>query len=260
MPKMSRSSLFSNKLNTWQEVNTVSQLGDFHSSFSLYIDESCHLPHDNSRYMVLGFICCETEKKGVISKKLRALKQEHGLRRNFELKWGQVSGSRLTYFKSVVDLFFEEDSLTFRALIANKEGLDHAAFQQTHEEWYYKMAYLLLKPALKQEVVFDIYFDRRDANEVGQIDNLNRILGNTPAVSWSSTQGRKHSVDSKQVELIQLADLLIGAISYTNRNLSTSQASIDLIQYIEQKAGLSLKSKTGLNAKKINLFFWDPRN
>jgi Protein of unknown function (DUF3800) len=229
------------------------------SDFSIYLDESCHLPHDNSKYMVLGFVKCETAKKNELNQKLRALKAEHGLRRNFELKWTQVSNSRLEYFMRVVDLFFSEDALEFRALVASKDGLNHEAFQQTHEDWYYKMAYQLLLPAMKYDVVLDIYFDSRDSHENKQIQNLKRILSNTPVVSWSAVQGVIQPVDSRQVELIQLADLIIGAISYANRGLATSDASIKLVEYIEQKAGKSLKSKTALGARKVNLFFWEPR-
>jgi hypothetical protein len=229
------------------------------SDFSIYLDESCHLPHDNSKYMVLGFIRCETAKKVELNQKLRALKAEYGLRRNFELKWTQVSNSRLEYFMSVVDLFFNEEALSFRALVASKDGLNHEAFQQTHDDWYYKMAYQLLLPSMKHDVVLDIYFDSRDSHENKQIDNLKRILSNTPVVSWSAVQGVIQPVDSRQVGLIQLADLIIGAVSYANRGLATSEASLKLVEYIEQKAGKSLRSRTALGAKKFNLFFWEPR-
>lgn len=209
--------------------------------------------------MVLGFVKCRTEKKVEIARSLRALKRQHGLRHNFELKWGQVSNSRIQYFLDVVDLFFNEPSLSFRAVVAKKEGLNHSAFQQSHDDWYYKIAYRLLLPAVKEAEVCDVFFDRRDTDEASKIENLNRILSNSIPTSRDVRTGVRIPVDSRQVELLQLADLLIGAISYVNRGLASSPARIQLVEHIQQKSGLTLKSTTGLGIHKFNLFFWTPQ-
>ena len=52
------------------------------------------------------------------------------------------------------------------------------------------------------------------------------------------------NVRSHEVEIIQLVDLLIGAIAYCNRNLKTSDAKIRLIDRIKDLSGYDLTSST----------------
>ena len=66
-------------------------------------------------------------------------------------------------------------------------------------------------------------------------------------------------VRSHEVELVQLADLLIGAVGYVNRKLNSNQAKINLINSIKQKSGYSLTTSTFLKESKFNLFHWEPQ-
>ena len=68
--------------------------------FNIYCDESCHLVNDRSQVMVLGCVWCLRDRVAEISKRLREIKEQHGLaspadyhadRRPFELKWQKVS-------------------------------------------------------------------------------------------------------------------------------------------------------------------------
>lgn len=54
--------------------------------YNTYCDESCHLEHDNINTMVLGAIWCAKEKKSKIFGRIREIKSEYGLSRNFEIK------------------------------------------------------------------------------------------------------------------------------------------------------------------------------
>lgn len=57
--------------------------------YSMYCDESCHLPNDNSDIMVLGAIWCETSKRKLIFNRIREIKHNNGLKPGFELKWNK---------------------------------------------------------------------------------------------------------------------------------------------------------------------------
>jgi hypothetical protein len=67
-------------------------------------------------------------------------------------------------------------------------------------------------------------------------------------------------IRSEESEIIQLADILIGALSYLNRKLNTSTAKKQIIDHIKQRSGLSLEKNTLLQEKKFNLFLWQPQN
>jgi hypothetical protein len=67
---------------------------------------------------------------------------------------------------------------------------------------------------------------------------------------------RSQLVHSNEVEQLQLADLLIGAIAYINRGLSANTGKTAIIERMKQRSGYSLTKTTLLHEEKINLFRW----
>lgn len=61
-----------------------------------------------------------------------------------------------------MNYFFDNQDLHFRVLIVkDKSELDHAAFYQTHDFFYYKMYFDMLKTILEQESYL-VIIERRD--------------------------------------------------------------------------------------------------
>src|SRR4051794_33377237 len=115
-------------------------------TYNVYCDESCHLERDHQRVMVLGAVWCPAEKAREAAVRLREIKAAHGLPPTFEVKWSKASASGLPFYQELVDYFFDNDDLHFRALVVpDKSLLDHEAFSQTHHVWYFKMYFELLK-------------------------------------------------------------------------------------------------------------------
>lgn len=95
--------------------------------------------------MVLGAVWCPLAKTKDISHKLKEIKKNHNLCKNFELKWTKVSPAKVDYYINVVSYFFNEVDLHFRSLIiSDKMRLCHKDFKQDHNSWYYKMFFILL--------------------------------------------------------------------------------------------------------------------
>ncbi|WP_270694458.1 MULTISPECIES: DUF3800 domain-containing protein, partial [unclassified Aeromonas] len=114
--------------------------------FNVYCDESCHLENDGQSAMVLGAVWCPLDKRSEIVRRLREIKQKHGLAPDFEVKWTKVSQSKLAFYRDLLDYFFDDDDLHFRGLvIPDKSQLNHEAFGQSHDDWYYKMYFVMLK-------------------------------------------------------------------------------------------------------------------
>jgi hypothetical protein len=63
-------------------------------------------------------------------------------------------------------------------------------------------------------------------------------------------------VHSHEVEILQLADLLIGTISYINRGLSSNAAKIALVERMRDRSGYSLTKTTLYLENKVNLLCW----
>ena len=225
-------------------------------AYNVYCDESCHLEHDHQPVMVQGALWCLKDKAHEIAVRLREIKAAHGLPANFELKWTKVSPAKQAYYLDVLDYFFDDDDLHFRAWVAHKSGLRHEDFGQTHDDWYYKMMFGLLEPVLTPDAGFHIYLDKKDTRSAGKVKKLHDVLCNNRYDFKRTIVQRVQVVESHAVEQLQLADFLIGAVAYTNRDLSGSAAKNALIARIRQRSGYSLNKPTLLREPKFNLFVW----
>lgn len=201
---------------------------------------------------------CPMEKRKEICIRLREIKQRHGIPASTEVKWGKVSPAKLDFYMQWIDYFFDDDDLSFRTvIIPEKQHLNHTSFQQTHDGWYYKMLFTLLKVLLKPQNRHRIYIDYKDTRSGEKANELHQVLCNNAYDFDRRIIERVQPVASHESELLQLCDLLIGAIGYHNRKLSDSSAKLALIDRIKQRSGLSLERNTLLAATKINLLRWE---
>lgn len=226
---------------------------------NIYCDESCHLEVDGHSTMVLGAVWCPTDKAAEMAKRLRELKVKHRMPDGYELKWTSVSRSREAYFCDVLDYFFDDDDVNFRALVAKKAGLNHAGYGQSHDEWYYKMLFEMLKVLLDPDKHFRVYFDYKDTHGGRRIAKLHEVLSNSLYDFSRDIVERVQLVRSHEVELMQLSDFLIGAIGYLNRGLTANSTKLALIKRMQERSKLSLTRTTLLRAQKVNLLAWSPQ-
>lgn len=225
--------------------------------YNVYCDESCHLENDREKAMVLGAVWCPLEETRRISASIREIKQKHGLRSDFEVKWTKVSPAKLGFYLDLMDYFFDEYDLHFRALIVpDKSKLKHAAFEQDHDAWYYKMYFDMLKVIFDPEARYRVYLDIKDTRGGAKVKMLHHVLCDNmydfsrEIIEWIQL------VHSSEVETLQLTDLLLGAVSYVNRGISTSEAKLALVELMKRRSGYDLTRTTLLREMKVNLFRW----
>lgn len=228
-------------------------------TYNIYCDESCHLENDGHGVMVLGAVWCPLEKRYEIATRLREIKVDHGLKPEFEMKWTKVSPAQVRFYRSIINFFFDDDDLHFRAVvIPDKKLLDHQIFGQSHDEWYYKMYFEMLRVILSPHEKYRIYLDYKDTHGATRVRKLDQVLRNSLYDFSREILERTQIVRSDESELLQLTDLMIGAVSYANRSLTTSQAKLSLIERIRERSGYSLKRTTLFRENKVNIFCWQP--
>jgi len=230
------------------------------SIYNIYCDESCHLEHDNQKAMVLGAVWCPLEEVKRVSRELMAIKTGHGLSKTFELKWVKVSPAKLDFYLAVLDYFFDCDELCFRGVvIPDKSRLNHALFSQNHDDWYYKMFFVLLKQIFEPPSRYRIYLDIKDTRSQQKVEKLHDVSTNNIYDFDKTIIERIQHVRSHEVEIMQLTDLLIGALSYVHRGLATSTAKLALIRKIQERSGHSLLRTTLPREPKVNILVWNAR-
>jgi len=188
--------------------------------------------------------------------------------RQFEIKWTKVSPAKLDFYMKLVDYFFRQPELHFRGVVIDKTVLDHARFHQLHDDWYYKMMFTLLEPIIDPQQCHRGYLDIKDTRSEEKRAKLERVLRNANYDYDSTIIERVQQIRSYESELLQLADLLIGAVAYHHRvrrgdlpgpGRPLNAAKIALIERIRQRSGKTLERNTLLREPKFNLLCWRPR-
>jgi len=226
---------------------------------NLYCDESCHLPNDGKPLMVLGLVACPLGKTREIAVRLREIKRRHGMAESFEVKWNKVSQGQVAFYMDWLDYFFDDDDLSFRAVVADKTGLQHDAFGQDHDDWYYKMMFLLVQHVIRPDACFRIYLDKKDTRSAQKVAKLHDVLCSNVLDFDRRVIERVQVIESHAVEQLQLTDLLMGAVGYVNRGLSGNAGKEALLARIRERSGYALTRSTLLREPKFNLFLWRGR-
>lgn len=228
--------------------------------YNIYCDESCHLENDKQSSMVIGGIWVPKDKKGEISKRIKEIKERHELSKKIEIKWVKVSKSKVDFYLDLVDYFFDNPDLHFRAIIVPDKGiLNHKKYSSSHNEWYYKIYFDMLKNIINSDSLYNIFIDVKDSQGGEKIKKLHKVLSNNIYDFDSRIVKKIQLVRSDELSCLQLADLLIGALSYLHRGVNTNSGKIDVINRIKKRSGLSLMKNTLYRVEKVNILVWEPK-
>ena len=173
-----------------------------------------------------------------------------------EIKWVGVSPAKVDFYRDVLDYFFDDNDLHFRALVADKSQLRHAEFGQDHNGWYYKIYFTLLKQLLDPTKRYRIFLDIKDTRSSAKTGKLRDVLSNSILDFDRNIIEHLHTARSHEIQQLQLADLLTGLVGYANRGLETSQAKLALIARMRKRSTYGLDRTTLLSESKVNLFHW----
>ncbi len=226
--------------------------------YNIYCDESCHLENDRQPIMALGAVWCNKNEAKRLAQEIAELKRRHNA--NGELKWVKVCNSREKFYLDLVNWFFAEKAIHFRALVVlEKNRLNHDLFNDnSHDNFYYKMYFSLLNKLLSPESKYDIYLDIKDTRSAEKNHKLKEVLCNDRYDFTGEMIGELKNIRSHDSHLLQIADFLLGALSYKHRGLNKNETKLKVIDQIERK-GYQLTSSTPLREDKFNIFLFTPR-
>jgi hypothetical protein len=159
-----------------------------------------------------------------------------------------------------MNYFFDCEDLHFRALIVpDKSLLNHEAYHQTHNDFYYKMYFDMLKIILGPNDRYRIYVDIKDTRGGEKIKKLHEVLSNNLYDFSREVIERIQLVRSHEIEILQLTDLLVGTIASANRRVTVSPAKRAMVALMRKRSGYSLEKTTLFREDKVNLFHWQAK-
>lgn len=221
-------------------------------TYNFYCDESTHIENDGQPFMILSYISTPYHLLKMHNQNIREMKMKHFYKG--EMKWSSISKSQYPFYNEMIDYFFNSD-LNFRAIVIDKSQLDHKSHNQNHNDFYDKMYYQLLNKKINPEFNYNIYIDIKDTHSYLKARNLKTYLER----DYNNIRNLQ-VIRSYESELMQLTDVLMGAINYRLRGLNKVTAKNNIIEKIERHCGKPLTQKTDKAENKFNLFFIDLKN
>lgn len=219
---------------------------------NVYCDESRHTSNPEDPFMVIGALSCPRDKKEEIARRINLLRKQYATWREFG--WKTLSPNRRDFYWSLLELFATEPSLSFRCIVADRSILDHEQYNDGDNELgFYKLYYQMLVHWLKRDHAYHIFLDGQQNKTQRRFIDLRDILRRK--LTGKAKIECLEPVSSHRIPLIQLADLLIGAVGYTWNDRQGSEIKLEYCAEVAKIAGLrTLKTTTTLSAEKFNIF------
>lgn len=217
--------------------------------YHVYCDES---RQTNERFMVLGGILVTGQGVEGIEKQIMQCRDDTKM--HAELKWGKVGDAKLEEYRAFVDLFFalnKSDHAHFHSMCIDTWKLNHKLYNEgDRETGFYKFYYQLLLHSFggkylrgSDDTKLLLYLDRRNTSyKLSKLKEvLNRGIEKTYKVKnqpFVTVEAR----DSKSSNLLQLADILMGAVGFQkngyHRQPGAKKSKVSLAEHIAAKVGV----------------------
>lgn len=232
-------------------------MNDDMPTIKLFCDESCHLECDAADIMVLGAISCEAKKSVSLNRHIKWLRHQHNY--HTELKWTKLIAKQWPFYRALLDLLIDDEGVRFKATVVQHKGrLNHDFFNEgSHNTFYYKMFYYTLRDFLTTDYKYQIYLDYMDTLGGEKTKKLCQVL---KSEGRENLEVKAYIVQSYESQLIQLCDLIIGAVGYKNRTDIAHESDIKkkIVKYLEKKLCHSLDYTTPPWERKFNIFRFVP--
>jgi len=224
--------------------------------YKIYSDESST---GGERYMLIGGLWVPWDEELATRASLMAVRAKHQLRA--EMKWTKVSRKMLPAYKDFVDVFFEHSSLSFKCIVLDTHILDYRTFHFGDKELgFYKFYFQLISRNLDPRNLYWLFTDERQNRKPYRLETLKLAVN----LWWKKRAGVEplRNIEPRRShydDLLQLADIFLGAIAFDWNQIGKSEAKISLAAHIAQRLSWpTLRLATRPTAPKVNIWKWRP--
>lgn len=217
----------------------------------VYCDESrqeLFAGKNRDGFVVIGGLWLESARRQHLKARIGELRKCHHV--HGEFKWQKVSPSREPFYLDLVELFFGEP-MRFRAIVLAAQEMDAVRFHGADNElMFYKFYYQMLHHWILDQNIYRIFVDVRTNRMRGRVKTLEQVLGNA---NLTAEIACVQALPSRELDIMQLADVLVGAVSFTFNGGGTSGAKRAVVARIEQHLEHSIQP-TSRADQKLNIF------
>ena len=240
------------------------------SGYRVYCDESN--TEGGKPYPVYGAILVPLDHILAVQREIKEWRHREGV--HDELKWNKLHGSRrLAQYKSLVDLLFglsrHRELLHFKAIVLDRRAPEYRMYSEGDDELgFYKFYFHWLlryfaKFPIKHRCHLRVIIDERPV-QGDPYTPLRIILNRAIRRDYGATDDvvtRVEPLNSKNSDLLQTADVLMGAIGFHCQDFhlrrDANKEKVELARYIAARLGLrDLKHETNPIKEDIKIVRW----
>ena len=192
--------------------------------YDLYCDESGTEKGD----FFFGAIHCSRARANILNDQVERYRIETGINR--ELKWTKVSRELPAQYKSFVDVFLKDEAATF-LLSEISKGRHWRKLASSPDSQFLQAYFHFLEQVMKPHARYAIFLDDSSSKRY-KFNSLYYCL-NLPAIK--NRRQKKvtsfQTVNSNENSLIQLVDVLLGALTST----ATASHKVELSNYVKNR-------------------------
>lgn len=223
--------------------------------FEVYCDESrpdlLSSNRASARFMIIGSLWLESKDRSRFKRDVQQFRDRH--RVGGEFKWQKISPSRVDFYRDIVAWFNAMgNSLRFRGIAVDQNQVNLKLYHEGDQELgFYKFYYQLLHHWIQDFNKYAIFVDYKKNRRRDRLALLQRCLD---LANLSSRVCRVQAIRSEESVLIQLADVLTGAVSYRlNDKINANSCKFRVLEHLENMAGRRIVP-TNKGEQKLNVF------
>lgn len=224
--------------------------------FEVYCDEA--LPdlfmsqRPRARYLMIGGLWLPAELREDVKARIDQLRARHGVWG--EMKWRKISPLKSAFYDELIDLFMGFGTeMRFRCIAVDRTQVNLALHENDGELGFYKFYYQLLHHWILDFNEYRVFCDLKSNRDRKRLADLKRCLG---FANLSASITDIQSLPSREVVLLQLCDVLLGAASSRlNGTITAGTAKEALVKKLETR--LNLRGQIGPTSRaeeKFNVF------
>ncbi len=202
------------------------------------------------QYLLIGSLWLPAELREEIKAQITTLRSRYSAWG--EIKWSKVSPNRHVFYAELIDLFINYgEKLRFRCIAVDRNEVNLKLHDNDGELGFYKFYYQLLHHWILDFNRYRIFCDTKSNRDPKRLPVLARCLSLS---NLSSQIESIQSLPSRELVLMQLCDLLLGAASSRmNNTLQEGTAKAKIVHRLEKFLNRRLTA-TPKCEEKFNIF------
>lgn len=210
--------------------------------YNLYCDESSI---HNKHTFYLGGIHCSPDRAKKLEANLALFREKTGCYN--EMKWERVSKSYLSKYVDFVNIFLDDLNATFVLAEIHKDE-QWQMLATTNQKRFLQTYFRFLEVAMIGYARYKIYLDDEETTPRYKWKSMHYAM-NIPSLRRQKKVIEVVPVNSKQNNLAQLADVLLGALTSTEASASHKLA-------LQDHVTTNINRKTQYGKEKLRRLDW----